>query len=109
MKYGEEFINRTENYHIYSHVEDFRYTYFGDEPTIGEIFRGMSKEYGRCSGKVYIDTADGVRAIGWVFEKRVRYEDSKDTYLQEVWITLYDHHEDEIVRHREYHYIGGAS
>lgn len=55
----------------------------------GELFKTLAKEYGRCTGKMYYDGADGAAIpIGWVFEKRVQYSDCKDTYLQEAWISL---------------------
>lgn len=53
---------------------------------IGDIFRHARREYGRCTGRVYVDTANGVRAIGWVFEKRERYEDDGNIFLAATWI-----------------------
>ncbi len=58
--------------------------------TPGEIYKYAMKEYGRCTSKVYIDTKGKPKHIGWVFLKRTRYQDSKDTYLQETWITVHD-------------------
>jgi len=66
----------------------------------GEIYRHMLGEYGRCTGKVYVDhrvpTNDcggerwEVLHTGWVFLKREKYDDyhSTETYLCETWITL---------------------
>jgi hypothetical protein len=63
---------------------------FTDTP--GALFRALRAEYGRCTGKVRIDTlSQGTVAIGWVFEKRVRYRGcSPDIYTQEVWVTLFE-------------------
>ena len=92
---SETFINRTEG-HRFSESEPCET--FTDSP--GELFRSMREEYGRCIGKVYIDK--GTRAIGWVFEKRMAYEDdSRTTYLREVWVTV---HDAEPTRSVEYHY-----
>jgi hypothetical protein len=55
----------------------------------GELYKTLTKEYGRCISKMYYDGADGAAIpIGWVFEKRVQYSDCKDTYLQEAWVSL---------------------
>lgn len=63
--------------------------------TSGELYKRLQQEYGRCSGKVYIDTVKGAKAIGWVFVKRAEYanawrmrEGKPRTYLQETWCSL---------------------
>lgn len=68
------------------------------ETLIGDIFRASQKEHGRCVSKVYVDAPEDSRparlrqpiAIGWVFQKRERYEDSKETFIHETWVSLYD-------------------
>lgn len=95
-----------KTYGLYrSDPQFFSDTYLSvDEDTpIGDIFRMFQREYGRCVSKVYIDTEDGVKAIGWVFQKREKYEDSDKTYIREVWITLLDKYETRV--EREYHTI----
>lgn len=58
--------------------------------SLGELYRSMRKEYGRCVGRVYVDGPDGEsKPIGWIFQKRAKYEDNADTYLQEVWVTVH--------------------
>lgn len=59
--------------------------------TTGELYRHCLQEFGRCTGKVYIDRHDGKgrRQIGWVFVKRVQ------TYLQETWVTVHTAQEKE--------------
>lgn len=58
--------------------------------TPGEIYRACLGEYGRCIGRMYIDRTDGgVQHVGWVFQKRVKYDDSRDTYLREVWVSVH--------------------
>ncbi len=57
---------------------------------IGDLFLSLQREYGRCTSKVYIDTSEGVKAIGWTFQKRQKYTDCNKTYLQETWITLHE-------------------
>ena len=84
--------------------------------TRGGIFRDCQKEYGGCISKMYRDvrirkgrgfTAFGVtvspadkwevREVGWIFSKRMRYEDArprygkyseKDYYTREVWVEV---------------------
>jgi len=52
---------------------------------VGNIFRWCQKEFGRCTGKVYVK--NGIH-VGWIFLKREQYEDSRETFLHETWITL---------------------
>ena len=55
---------------------------------LGELFKSLRKEYGRCVSKVYQDTPDGTAdPIGWVFEKARKYEDTQEKYIQETWVT----------------------
>jgi|SRR5262245_26684676 len=60
---------------------------------VGTLYRALQREYGRCTGKVYITTkTEEAVPIGWTFQKREKYGDygnTKDTYLQEVWVTLF--------------------
>jgi len=71
---------------------------------VGTLFRALQREHGRCVSKVYHDGADGQPIpIGWVFQKRQQYSDCADTYLQEVWVTLYDSFERRTVVNCEYH------
>lgn len=58
--------------------------------TKGELYRECVREFGRCTGKVYVDTKTGTKQRGWVFVKRMKYEDSKDVYLREVWVTVHE-------------------
>lgn len=74
----------------------------------GELYRAMQREYGRCISKVYIDTEDGPRPIGWVFQGRVKYEDGDGSYLRETWVSVHDK-PDTVTRERHYHYLGAAA
>lgn len=68
----------------------------------GELFRSLQQEYGRCTGKVYIDDLKGnSRQTGWVFQKRQKYDDCNDTFLLETWVTV---HEEPETRSVKYHY-----
>ena len=89
-------------------VQDIDTTIFDPEsPTlVGDIFRYSQKEFGRCVSKVYLDTDDGVKQIGWVFQKRERYEDSKETFIHETWVSLYDVYYPTIVKQPHYINVG---
>jgi hypothetical protein len=103
MKIRETYVNRTEH------------TQFGDsewyEPWTddkGTLFREFQREFGRCESKVYQDkrvslpfSGFGVDVpakyetvpVGWVFAKRMRYEDARftnrdDFYIREVWVEV---------------------
>ena len=58
---------------------------------VGALYRAMQREYGRCTGRVYVDQPNcEPKAVGWVFVKRDKYENSGETYLREVWITVHE-------------------
>lgn len=67
----------------------------------GRLYRELVKEHGRCTGKVYVDrkvaaTSDPTTSahvldpmqVGWCFVKRARYDDTRETYLCETWVTV---------------------
>lgn len=57
-----------------------------------KLFKILKKEYGRCISKAYIDLPDETpQEVGWVFEKKMKYEDARsnnpeDFYVREVWV-----------------------
>jgi hypothetical protein len=63
--------NETKHYHLSD--PELVETNFDD---MGELYRSLVKEYGKCVSKQYI--GDGVQ-IGWVFEKRVKYDDVRSS------------------------------
>jgi hypothetical protein len=83
---SETYVNRTEGYNNGdSGVYESRYE------TLGELYKGLRAMYGRCTGRVYIDKKDGIaQAIGWVFVKRMKYEDTGGPYLQETWVSVHE-------------------
>lgn len=89
---SEVYIDRTRNA---SYGDSGEYVPSETEP--GKLYKRLQREYGRCTGRVYIDDVEapgGARAIGWVFLKRMRYEDARDDspkswYLREVWVSCH--------------------
>jgi len=94
-------INTTEGYRIEDERESLEGTIFEGMPGSelrGALYRHGVEEYGRCTGKVYIDrriaTNDEggerweVVPIGYVFVKRVKYDDCDETFLCETWLSL---------------------
>lgn len=65
------YTNETKHYRISD--PEFVETRFSNK---SELYRSLVKEYGKCVSKVYID--DGVQ-IGWVFERRVKYDDVRSS------------------------------
>ena len=63
-----------------------------------DFFSASQKEHGRCVSKVYLEGSEGTIAIGWVFQKREKYEDSKDTFIHETWVSLYDEWQPTVIR-----------
>jgi len=97
MLIQEQWVNKTEGYRC---GDSGLYEPFTDD--IRRLFRSLQREYGRCIGKVRIDP-DG-KVIGWVFEKRVKYEDVNETYLLETWVSLHDDNPERTVKYK-YHYL----
>lgn len=54
---------------------------------VGSLFASCKKDFGRAVSKMYVGEGE---QIGWVFEKKVPYEDSKETYIQEVWVGVFE-------------------
>jgi hypothetical protein len=102
MLIEETHLNATEGYRMGEETIDVADTIFGEDPAPGDIYRWCLKEFGRCTGKVYVGNAVP-RHVGWVFVKRDRYEDTGEIFLHETWVTLLDR--DETVRERDYHEI----
>lgn len=80
----EEWVNASEGYNLGS--SEVYQTRFDD---IGNLFRSLQCEYGRCISKVFIGNENPI-AIGWVFEKRKKYDDCNKTFLLETWVTLHN-------------------
>lgn len=91
LQYRETYVNETEGHSFgQSPWLDF-------EGTHGELFRACKREYGRATN-MYADLKDG-RTIqtGWVFSKRMTYDDVDETYIREVWVEVRlveDHQQD---------------
>lgn len=88
----ETFTNATAGYSFGTNEIPLSHTYdLADDFTMGKLYRYGRDEYGRPVSKAYIDTAGGdVFHIGYVFEKRDRYEDTGESYLRQVWVTIAD-------------------
>lgn len=94
MKVIENHVNASKQYHI----GNTQYEPFTDN--IGKLFRSYQKEYGKCISYVYIDNRTGgkSRPVGWVFVKKMKYDDCDKYYLHETWITL-------VIDNSEYKYL----
>jgi len=68
MLIQETFTNETDGYNF---GESEPYEPYTDD--IGKLFKSFQREYGRCTSKMYVDTPEGTKAIGWVFTKRMQY------------------------------------
>lgn len=87
----ETHVNRTKGYRY--HESNVTETHI---ETLGELFKQCQKEFGRCEGKIFVDTAVQTepRQVGWVFVRSKLYDDGRasnpdDWYIQEVWVTVF--------------------
>lgn len=86
----ETWINATERYIIGNSdlpVDD------STIKTLSDLYRYGVKNYGRCVSKMYIDP--NARHIGYVFEGIAHYEDTKEPYKRETWLSI-EHYKETI-------------
>lgn len=78
-------VNEDKGWTVYDEREplDDWWTELDEHELRGELYRHALREYGRCTGKVYVDTDDGAKAVGWVFVKREHYS---EPYLCTTWV-----------------------
>ena len=80
-------------------VEGERKYSLGESETFDSIFpklfskkamlKELMREYGHCIGKMFVGEPPSQKHIGYVFQKRLAFEDSpKDTYLCETWVEV---------------------
>ncbi len=90
----EDFVNSTKGY---SFGSSGWYIAFTDDTK--KLFKRLQREYGKCTGKMYIDTKEGAtKAVGYVFQKREAYTDCNETYLKETWVELDTLNEGDTIR-----------
>lgn len=77
----ETFVNISKGY-ICSESE----VYKTDFDSVNKLFRALNKEHGKCVSKMYIGEG---QHIGYVFQKRQKYDDSKETFLLETWVSFH--------------------
>lgn len=82
----EKYVDRNKG-HVYSVVDWYETRY--DDSQRRDLFRSCAREFGRARA-MWVDKPGGGRhQVGWVFEKRVKYDDApKTTYLREVWVEV---------------------
>jgi len=84
MKVEITVVNKTDNCIVFEDIQDWDN---GLCDTPSDVYRAAIKEYGRCISKMYIDDKNNeAQHIGWVFEKKCYYEDTKEPYIQRTWI-----------------------
>ena len=75
-------VNATEGYTMYSESDIEFQEYQG--------FKALVKEFGRCISRQYVDGSNGKAiSIGYVFQKREFYSDTKESFIKETWVSLY--------------------
>ena len=74
-------VNEDTNVRYNDHTEELP-----DDIPRGEVFRHYRTQFGKCTSMVYFDP--GIEC-GWVYSKRVPYEDDpKSTYLRSAWVMI---------------------
>jgi hypothetical protein len=102
LVFKETGVNASEEHYVYDEVLPVRGTRYADADGnlkgAGDIFREARDEFGRCTGKVYVDSSDGVQHVGYVFQQRREYESNgygpRETYLHETWLSFLERDDD---------------
>ncbi len=82
----ETHINATENYTIGENSLPVKES---KVKTLKDLYKYGIKNFGKCISKAYINKKDSSQVhIGYVFQKLTQYEDTKEKYLSETWLTL---------------------
>lgn len=91
----ESHVNKTKNYIIGKNKLPVGESVIHN---LKDLYKYGIKNYGKCISKIYTDSKTyGTIHNGYVFEKLKQYEDVKETYLHEVWLTI-DHYKETITR-----------
>lgn len=81
----ETWINETEGYQV-GESEVYETSY--EESERGKLFASLRREYGRCISCMFVGEDNPIK-IGWVFQKKVQYQDTKEFYNQSTWVSLH--------------------
>lgn len=94
LEIRETYVNETKGWQI---GESEWYEPWFSDLAKGKQLRALMSEYGAVASKMYRDTPCGTREVGYVFRKRMEYEDAradwpKDrrTYTRAVWVEFRD-------------------
>ena len=89
---SEKYVDKSKG-HVYS-VVDWYETRFADNE-LRPMLKSMTKEFGRVRSMWRDKPGGGREQAGWVFEKRVEYDDARlgapakeRLYLREVWVEV---------------------
>lgn len=66
---------------------------FGPYEDVSTLYKDMKNEWGGRVTKMFRDTRTGPVQVGWVFSKRMRYEDARtnrpdDFYTRQAWVEV---------------------
>jgi len=78
-------INKKGNYIVYDETIDIEDSVISN---LKELYAFGLSEYGKCVNKVFIDRDNKQLQVGYCFEKKVKYEDCDETYIQETWLSI---------------------
>jgi len=93
----ETYVNKDKGY-VYGETEP--YETWAEPDEVDELFLSLQREFGRCVNTQYTEVERGVDVkSGWVFEKRVQYNDCDESYIKQTWVTVWSEAPVEVHRH----------
>ncbi len=58
---------------------------------LSALFKSLRQDFGYRCRKMYTDLPDGNRVrVGWIFQKKCKYNDSPNSFEREVWVCFED-------------------
>ncbi len=88
-------VNITENYMLDEQRTPLKDTIITN---LKDLYKYGLKNYGKCTGKQFrINKYKESIHIGYTFEKKCVYEDTKETYVLATWLSI-EHYKETIER-----------
>jgi len=97
LVFQETLVNETEGYIMFESDEQEAWT-----GNLGKLFKTLQKEFGKCTSKMYVDKNGTAIQSGWVFQKKCKYTDCSEHYLQTAWISIFSQKSEIIKTHFNY-------
>ena len=81
----ETTINKDKNYIYGEEKTPLNETVIAD---LKSLYKFGLKNHGRCVTKIFVDRTKKAFHVGYVFEKKCWYEDTREPFITETWLSI---------------------